>query len=383
MKILEDILVIDFSQFLSGPCASLRLADLGAEVIKIEQPVTGDICRSLYVSDTMIEGDSTIFHAINRNKKSFIADLKNKSDLENVKEMLRKADVMIHNFRPGVMERLGLSYHEVKELNPGIIYAAISGYGSEGPWANLPGQDLLLQAVSGLTWLSGDESDPPTPMGVSIADIYTGTHLVQGILTTLYERNLSGTGSLVEVSMLESVLDFQFEVLTCYYNDGYQPPQRSLNNSAHAFVSAPYGIYKTMDGFLALAMGSITVLADLINCEPLKKFTTPSDWFSRRDEIKETIQQHLAGNVTRHWLELLEPFDFWCAEVFDFETLRKTDGYRSLKIEQIVSTTKGVQVSTTRCPIRIDGEILTNEIGAPFLGEHNPSLSEKFGLKTR
>ena len=297
--------------------------------------------------------------------------------------MLRNADVMIHNFRPGVMERLGLSYHEVKKLNPGIVYGTISGYGTEGPWANLPGQDLLLQAVSGLTWLSGDESDPPTPMGVSIADIYAGTHLVQGILAALYEKNFSGTGSLVEVSMLESVLDFQFEVLTCYYNDGHQPPQRSLNNNAHAFVSAPYGIYKTMDGFLALAMGSITVLADLIHCEPLKKFITPDEWFSRRDEIKEIIQQHLAGNVTRHWLELLEPFDFWCAQVLDFETLRKTDGYRALKIEQTVSTTKGVQVRTTRCPIRIDGEILTNEIGAPFLGEHNLSVSEKFRLKTK
>src|SRR5215470_10320534 len=154
MTLLNDILVIDFSQFLSGPSASLRLADMGAQVIKIEKPGTGDICRQLYVSDVVIEGESTIFHAINRNKQSYAADLKDAHDLEKVIQLLSKADIMIHNFRPGVMERIGLNYETVKTINPGIIYAEINGYGSEGPWKDLPGQDLLLQAASGLTWLS-------------------------------------------------------------------------------------------------------------------------------------------------------------------------------------------------------------------------------------
>src|SRR6476646_7625514 len=121
--LLEDIIVVDFSQFLSGPSAGLRLADFGAEVIKIERPVIGDICRSLYVSDVKIEGESTIFHAINRNKKSYVADLKTKAGLEKVKKILARADVLIHNFRPGVMDTLGLSYEKVKEINSGIIYA--------------------------------------------------------------------------------------------------------------------------------------------------------------------------------------------------------------------------------------------------------------------
>src|SRR4051812_2539812 len=248
MKVLEDIIVVDLSQFLSGPSAGLRLADMGAQVIKIEKPGTGDICRQLYVSDIMIEGESTIFHAINRNKQSYAADLKNENDLEKVKQLIGKADVLLHNFRPGVMARLGLSYEVVKEINPGIIYAEVSGYGDDGPWKDLPGQDLLLQAVSGLTWLSNNHNEIPTPMGVAVVDILAGAHITQGILASLYKKAITGEGALVQVSMFESILDFQFEVLTCFYNDGNELPVRSAVNNGHAYIAAPYGIYKTKDG---------------------------------------------------------------------------------------------------------------------------------------
>ena len=209
MKLLEDILVIDFSQFLSGPSAGLRLADMGARVIKVEKPGTGDICRELYVSDVKVEGESTIFHAINRNKESYAADLKNPDDLEKIKILIGKADILIHNFRPGVMERLGLDYETVKAINPSIIYSEINGYGECGPWKGLPGQDLLLQSVSGLAWLSNNNDTTPTPMGVAVVDILGGAHLVQGILATLYQRAISGEGALVQVSMFESILDFR------------------------------------------------------------------------------------------------------------------------------------------------------------------------------
>ena len=279
MMLLQDIVVVDLSQFLSGPSAGLRLADFGAEVIKIERPVTGDICRSLYVSDVKLEGESTIFHAINRNKKSFVADLKTPDGLEKVKKIIHKADVLIHNFRPGVMDSLGLSYESVREINPGIIYAEISGYGNAGPWRDKPGQDLLVQAVSGLTLLSGNRKDPPTPMGVSVVDIYSGAHLVQGILAGLYQKNITGKGVLVQISLLESILDFQFEVITCYYNDGHQLPERSEVSNANAFVSAPYGIYETMDGYLALAMSPIPVLGELLKCPSLTFYKDSSEWF--------------------------------------------------------------------------------------------------------
>ena len=193
--------MIDFSQFLSGPSASLRLADMGAEVIKVEKPETGDICRQLYVSDVVMDGESTIFHAINRNKESYAADLKNADDAVRIRALIEKADVVMHNFRPGVMERLGFDYESVKKINPSIIYAEISGYGTEGEWKDLPGQDLLLQAASGLTWLSNNNEENPTPMGVAVVDILAGTHLTQGILAALFQKGKTGEGALIQVSM--------------------------------------------------------------------------------------------------------------------------------------------------------------------------------------
>jgi len=380
MKLLKDILVVDFSQFLSGPSAALRLADMGATVIKIEKSITGDICRQLYVSDVMLDGESTIFHAINRNKQSYAADLKNEEDLEMVKQLLAKADIMMHNFRPGVMDRLGLDFETVKKINPGIIYAEINGYGSEGPWTELPGQDLLLQAASGLAWLSNNSNENPTPMGVAVVDIMAGTHITQGILAALYKKGINGEGALVQVSMFESILDFQFEVLTCFYNDGRQLPVRGANNSGHAYVAAPYGIYKAKDNYIALAMTHIVKLAELLQCEALKQFTNPDDWFNRRDEIKQLLADHLMSHTADHWLHILESADIWCAPVLDYDSLIKEEGYRVLNMEITVTTSNGLSVRTTRCPIRVDGKLLASTKGAPLLGEHNDAIEKQFGL---
>jgi crotonobetainyl-CoA:carnitine CoA-transferase CaiB-like acyl-CoA transferase len=380
MMLLQDIVVADFSQFLSGPSAGLRLADFGAEVIKIERPVVGDICRSLYVSDVELEGESTIFHAINRNKKSFVADLKSETGLEKVKKIIARADVLIHNFRPGVMEGLGLSYEDVQGINPGIVYGEISGYGKSGPWRDKPGQDLLVQAVSGLACLSGNRRDPPTPMGVSVADIYSGAHLVQGILAGLYQKNITGKGVLVQVSLLESILDFQFEVITCYYNDGHQLPERSEISNANAFVAAPYGIYGTVDGWLALAMSSIPVLGELLKCPALTFYKDSGEWFSKRDEIKLILSDHIKTQSTRYWLNILEPADIWASEVLDYERLINHDGYKTMKMEQEVIRGNNVIMKTTRCPVRVDGERLTSSMGAPSLGQHNLEIEKQFQI---
>ena len=381
MNLLEDILVIDFSQFLSGPSAGLRLADMGAQVIKIEKPNGGDICRDLYVSDTMIHGESTIFHAINRNKQSYMADLKLTRDLEKIKQLIVKADVLIHNFRPGVMERLGLSYEVVKALNPSIIYAAITGYGTEGPWRDLPGQDLLLQAASGMTWLTNDNNSMPTAMGVAVVDILAGAHLAQGILSGLYQTSINSEGALVEVSMFESALDFQFEVLTCFLNDSNQLPVRSSVNNGHAYISAPYGIYKTSDGHLALAMGNIIVLAQLLKCSDLEIYSDSTQWFTNRDEIKTVLAAHLLTQTTAFWLDVLQPADIWCSGVMNYEQLMQEEGYQTLNMEQMVKTSNGLNILTTRCPIRVDGQILTSQIGAPLLGEHNEQVDKQFSIQ--
>lgn len=380
MNLLQDIIVVDFSQFLSGPSAGLRLADMGARVIKIERPGTGDICRQLYVSDTRIEGESTIFHAINRNKQSYTADLKNAEDLEKVKKLIRHADVVLHNFRPGVMERIGLDYEKVKEIRPGIVYGEVNGYGTEGPWKDLPGQDLLVQGLSGLTWLSNNQSARPTPMGVSVVDILAGTYLTQGILAALYRRGVSGRSALVQVSMMEAVLDFQFEVLTCHFNDGRQLPQRSRVSNGNAYIPAPYGIYKTREGYLSLAMGDIPKLARLLQCPPLETYTNSAEWFDRRDEIKGILAGHLLTQTADEWLSVLQPADIWCAKVMDYHDLMQQIGYKVLNMELKVKTSNGLSIRTTRCPIRIDGAIAASDRGAPLLGEHNQLIDAQFGL---
>ena len=189
--------MLDFSQFLSGSLATLRLADMGARVIKIERPGTGDLGRTIYLSDTDVHGENTLFHAINRNKESYAADLKNPSDLDKLRQLIARADVMVQNFRPGVMERLGLRLRRrCSQINRRFVYGIVSGYGNAEAWRDRPGQDLLAQARSGIMWLSGNEGDPPTPMALAIADMLAGHNLCEGILACLVRRGMTGRGGL-------------------------------------------------------------------------------------------------------------------------------------------------------------------------------------------
>lgn len=377
---LNGLLVLDFSQFLAGPAAAMRLADLGARVIKIERPGTGDICRQLYISNLGVEGDSTLFHSINRNKQGYAANLKDPADLEKIRHLIAKADVLIENFRPGIMDKLGLGYDVVRAINPRLVYGTVSGYGAEGPWVGKPGQDLLAQCMSGLAWLSGDQDDGPVPMGLAVADLAASAHLVQGILACLVRRGITGTGGRVEVSLLESILDLQFEVITTHLNDGGKGPQRSAVCNAHAYLGAPYGVYPTADGNLALAMGSPIVLGELLGCAALAVYQNSQTWFDQRDEIKAILRDHLASQSTAHWLSILEPADIWCADVLSWERLRQTEGYCVLDMEQEILCPAGTPLKTLRCPIHIDGHISKSSVGAPAIGQHTAAIDAEFGI---
>src|SRR5215469_175065 len=255
MRPLEGLTVLEFAQYMAAPSAGLRLADLGARVIKIERPNSGEGGRQIAIKNLFLDGDSLVFHTINRNKESFAVDLKKADDLAAVNRLIARADVMTHNFRPGVMERIGLDWESVRQLNPRLVFGEVTGYGQEGPWKDKPGQDLLVQSLSGLKWLSGNAVQGPVPMGLAVVDILCGSHLVQGILASLIRRAKIGKGAYVQVSLLESILDFQFEVLTTHLADDGRLPQRSKRSNAQAYLAAPYGIYPTQDGYLALAMG--------------------------------------------------------------------------------------------------------------------------------
>ena len=379
-KPLEGLTVLEFSQFLSGPYAGLRLADLGARVIKIERPEVGDLCRNLYISDTDLEGDSTLFHAINRNKESFAANLKDAKDIELVKKLIEKADIITQNFRPGVIERIGLDYKNVKKINPKIVYGTISGYGSDGPWSSLPGQDLLAQSRTGLVWLNGNGGEAPTPMGLAVADMLAGHTLVEGILAAVIKRFRTDNGSHVETSLVEALLDFQFEVLTTYFNDGNRKPQRSSYNNAHAYLSAPYGIYKTSNGYIAIAMTPLPQLGELLDLNSIKDLHDQKEWFIKRDEIKKDIGNWIEQQTTEHWLSILEPADIWCAKVLDWDTMVKHEGFKILDMVQRIKRDDGLDIETLRCPIKIDGEIFKSSKAAPKIGNDNNSIMKEFGI---
>lgn len=383
MKPLEGIQVLDFSQFLSGPSAALRLADLGARVIKIENPNGGDICRSLYISNMEVDGDSTLFHAINRNKESYAVNLKSPEGLANVQELIRQSDVVIQNFRPGVMKRLGLDYETVRQWNPQLVYAEITGYGTEGPWVHKPGQDLLVQSYSGITWLNGYRGQPPLPFGLSVADMLAGALAVQGILACLVRRGITGKGGHIEVSLLEAILDFQFEVLSTHLNDGGRLPVRGKQVSGHTYGSSVQGIYETSDGFLALGVGSIDDLGEAIDCPSwLFEWNAESAAdMERRESMLDALAEHLRNDTTEAWLRKLESTQYPCSRVYTWDQLLEQEGFRTLQMVQRVYRGNGVSLLTTRCPIRIDGEYFLSDRGAPAIGEHSPELESEFGLQ--
>ncbi len=378
---LDGLIVLDMCQFLSGPYATLRLQDLGARVIKIERPDGGDLSRKLYLSDTEIGGDSTLFHAINRSKESLALDLKYPADIAALKKLFAKADVVLQNFRPGVIERLGLDYKAAKAINPRIVYASITGYGDSGPWVDRPGQDLLAQARSGVMWLNGDEHQGPVPFGLAIADMLAGSAVAQGILAALVRRGVTGEGAHIETSLLEVLVDFQFEVLTTHLNDGRRVPRRSGFRSAHAYLSAPYGVYPTADGYLAIAMTPIGRLADLLQLPALDAYRdTPKAWFTDRDAIKQIIAERLALHATAHWLAILEPADIWCARVLDWPEMLESEGFKALDMLQTVTREDDVSILTTRSPLRVNGHRAGTSRAAPRIGEHSAAIRREFGL---
>jgi len=356
----------------------MRLGDLGARIIKIEKPPAGDIGRGLAFGGIVEDGDTLSFHITNRNKESYAADLKSQADLSKVLELVKKADVIVQNFRPGVMERLGLGYEEVKKLNPKIVYGSITGYGADGSFATRPGQDLLAQSISGLPWLSGSSDNPPIPVGIALADIITSIHMAHGVTAALLKRERTGEGSRVDTSLLESMLDLQFELISAHLSNPNVVVKRGSKHTAHAFLQAPYGTYPTADGYLALAMGSVPKLGELIGLDDLRQYEDPDTWWSKQAAITSLLAEHLKHQTTEYWLELLDAADFWCAPVLTLPELVKHDGFEAIQMVQDIHrpTEDGsdVVLKTTRAPVRFDGKPLKTKRGAPRVGEHTAAI---------
>ncbi|MGG4035513.1 CoA transferase [Paenibacillus cisolokensis] len=362
-KPLEGLVVLEFSEHLAGQIAGLRLADLGARVIKVE-------CLNTQRRKT------EFFSTYNRNKESYAFEL-NDHGQRSLERLLEKADVLIVSLTGNGLQEWQPEVERAFGCQPGIIYGRITGYGQDEWNATDESQiterlddDLFIQSFAGIPWLNGDRDDPPIPFPLSVVEKLTAVNLVQGILAALVRRaTCSGKGMQVEVSLLESAIDLQFELITTFLNDGRKLPERSRVSNAHVYLAAPYGIYETKAGYLALAMGSVIQLAKLLNCDTLLPYADPESWFTQRDEIKRHLSVHLKQKTASEWVSLLEKGGYWCMQVQTVNDLLDHDAFHVLNMVHPVEDSYGQMNKAFRCPIRIDGNLLVSPKGPPSLGE--------------
>jgi CoA:oxalate CoA-transferase len=229
-------------------------------------------------------------------------------------------------------------------------------------------------------WLTGNADQPPVPMGLAVADIMAGNNALQGILSGLIRSQRRGTGALIEVSLIEAVLDLQFEVLTVYLNDGGKPPKRSDVSSGHAYLAAPYGVYETRDGHIAVAMTPVDHLGRLLGSTRLSGYTDRTEWFTRRDEIKSELAAIFRSRPTAHWIAIFEAADTWACEVLDWQSFMATDAFRQLDFIQELDLQPSGTIRTTRCPVRVDRQVLKSRVPAPAVGQHTALIEAEFGL---
>src|SRR6267378_4610745 len=376
---LDGITVLDCTQMLAGPLAGLRLGDLGADVLKIEAPGSGEFNRTHGFEDITAAGEMTTFLALNRNKRSVVIDLKKPEGLAVMHDLVRQADVLIQNFRVGTADRIGIGYEQLREINPRLIYCAITGYGSTGPYRNRAGQDLVLQGYSGSMWSVGKLADPPLPSALWAADVMSGYQAVVGVLAALHARQATGRGQYVEVDMLSSVLDAQLQELVTYLNSGRQPT-RMKEPSAHALIPAPYGVYQTGDGWLTMAMCHLPDLGEALNDDWLKTLVHYNDGAIHRDEIYARIRPRFTERTTAEWLEILERCGVWAGPIYDYAQLERDPHVVATGMFTDQPQGGGVTVRTLRPPLTMSATPLAIRRGAPPLGAHTAEvLREKLG----
>jgi crotonobetainyl-CoA:carnitine CoA-transferase CaiB-like acyl-CoA transferase len=368
---LSGLVIADFAQLAQGPFATQILGDLGADIIKIE-PLTGDWMRHWSMANLFIGGESASFLSFNRNKRSIALNLKHPAGKEVAFRLVERADVVLENFRPGVMERLGLGYDTLAERNPRIIYCASSGWGQTGPYLKRPGQDLLVQAMAGVGYLNGNADDPPQGVAVGIADFTAGFHIVYGILAALYARERTGRGQRVDVNLFNSILNLHTQELSLYLN-GAGLPQRSRSNIPGAYLGAPYGFYQTKDGFLAIAMNPLNKLAALIGVDGYEDHPE-SQIMEGRDEVRADFQRGFLTKTTQEWLEILLAEDIWCAPVNTYADLERDP--QVAENEMIVEWEQPGAGRVRGVGIAVKFEDTPGEITrhAPVLGEHTGEI---------
>jgi len=376
---LDGVTIADFTQMMQGPWATQKLADMGAEVIKVER-IGGEWQRRLEANGELFEGISPFFLAMNRNKRSVAVDLKADEGRQVALDIIAEADVLMENFRPGVMEKLGLGYEDVREVNESIVYVDASGFGSSGPYEDRPGQDLLLQALSGMMSYTGTKSEPPVPAGTAVVDEHSATLIAFNTMIALFHRERTGEGQKVEANLMNAAIDMQCQEITAMLNMD-ETFERSEEGIAAAWLGAPYGVYETADGHIAIAMTPMETLADVFDRDDLAEYTTTRETYEHRDELKRRVESE-----TRKWdsdalLEALLEEDVWAANVNDFHDMATDPQVEHNEILVEIDHPEGDTFTTTGIPVDMSETPGTIRSRPPRAGEHTDEVLEELNYE--
>jgi crotonobetainyl-CoA:carnitine CoA-transferase CaiB-like acyl-CoA transferase len=380
MKLLAGVRIVSFNHFLAGPAAAQILGDLGADVIGVE-PTEGAFQRNWAVANHFVGTQSVNLYATARNKRSLAVDLKMEEGRALVIRLLEKADVLMENFRAGAMERLGLGYDRLKAKTPRLIYAAATGFGSNGPYRERPGQDLLLQAMSGLAARTGRAEGPPTAVGSVIVDHHAAALYAMSVLAALFARERDGKGRLVEVNLFQAALDLQAESLTAWLNGAPSASSRAPAGLAAWFSPGPYGIHQTADGYLAISIATPSNLAKALDLPSLAEFSD-QDSFSKREQITRVVAERLAQRSTNEWLPLLERYKIWHAPVQDYDDLPSDPQLKHLGAFVTTSSSEGQPITLIAHPARYDGEVPKIRLVPQRLGAQTREIMNELGYSS-
>lgn len=377
-RALENLVILDLTRVVAGPYCTMLLADLGARVIKIENPVGGDDTRRYA---PYRNGSSMYFANINRNKESMTLNLKSSEGKEIFCELVKQADIVVENYRPGVMERLGLGYEVLSRLNERIIYGSVTGFGITGPYAGRPGYDILAQAMGGLMSITGQPQDPPTRAGNAMGDVLGGLNLAVGLLAAVNERGITGKGRRVDVALLDSVISSLDSATQRYFESG-KVPERIGNRYAPC---APYDVYEASDGSVVIACGNQR-LYELLCTKVMKqpelltdsRFQSMEDRVKNQAELKHVIESWLKDYETKEAVSLLLENGIPAGPINDLKQITEDEHivrHRKMFVE--VEHPEIGKMTINGCPVKLPGEE-TSFRPAPLLGEHNQKILSEF-----
>ena len=377
LALLHGVRILSFTQFLLGPAGVQYLADMGGDVIKIEPPGGKLYERTWAGCDLFLNNVSAFFLCAHRNQRSLTLDLKSRDGQAIARKLVGEADVLVQNFRPGVAARLGLDYDELAGLNPRLIYVSASGYGEASPYRDRPGQDLLLQAMSGLASISGRAGNPPTPTGGPVVDQHGAALLAMGVAAALFERSRTGRGQKIEVTMLRAALDLQLEVVS-YHLNGAQL-RKSPTSLASTIHPGPYGIYETRDGFLALSMSPLPVLQAALQLPELEPLATSRFNHPAREEIARIVEPVMRTRTTAEWVDYLVPKGVWAAPVLDYDGVFADPAVQAADVVEEVDHPTAGRVRLLRFPLEFSSGRASTRRVPPASGEHTEEILRELG----